>query len=286
MSLLEQMEQLGHESLHVHRDERSGLKAIVAIHSTVLGPALGGTRWYPYPNEDDALRDVLRLSSAMTAKAAVAGLDLGGGKAVVLGDPHDKTLAQIESYARFIDSFGGRYITTTDVDTTTAEMNAIRGHTPHVVGVGEDFGGGGDTSELTAITLTEGMRAALRVAYDDESFEGRHIVMLGIGKVGAKVARIVAERGARVTVSDVREEALAQLAVELDARHRRTRGRTRRGVRPAVAERPRRPSQSRHDPRCSAPASSVAARTINSRTTRTTPGSWRPATSSIRPTTS
>ncbi len=217
MKLLEQMDRLGHESLHVHCDGRSGLKAIVAIHSTLLGPALGGTRWYPYPNEDEALEDVLRLSSAMTAKAAVAGLDLGGGKAVVLGDPRDKTPAQIESYAKFIDSLGGRYITTTDVGTTTAEMNAIKGHTDHVVGVGEDLGGGGDTSELTAITITEGMRAALRVAFDDERFQGRHIVVLGIGKVGAKVARIVAERGARITLSDLRKEPLAQLATELDA---------------------------------------------------------------------
>ena len=215
--MLERMNETGHESVFFHRDPRADLQAIVAIHSTALGPALGGTRWYPYTSEEDALNDVLRLSSAMTAKAAVAGLDLGGGKAVVIGDPHAKTPAQLEAYARFIDNLGGRYITTTDVGTTTAEMDTIRGFTPHVVGVAEGIGGGGDTSELTALTITEGMRAALNVAFGSDSFEGRHVVVLGIGKVGAKVARIARERGARVTISDVREDAVAVLAAEIDA---------------------------------------------------------------------
>lgn len=215
MDLFDRMALEGHESVFFRRDERSGLRAIVAIHSTVLGPSLGGTRWYPYPSEDEALEDVLRLSSAMTAKAAVAGLDLGGGKAVVIGDPHAKTLAQLEAYARFIDDLGGRYVTTTDVGTTTAEMDTIRGFTPHVVGVSPALGGGGDTSELTAITITEGMRAALDVAFGSDSFEGRHILVLGTGKVGAKVARIAKQRGARVTIADVRAEAVADLAEEL-----------------------------------------------------------------------
>lgn len=217
MPLLERMDLEGHESVFFHREPRSGLRAIVAIHSTALGPALGGTRWYPYPNEDDALEDVLRLSSAMTAKAAVAGLDLGGGKAVVIGDPHAKTPDQLEAYGRFIDSLGGRYVTTTDVGTTSAEMDILRGFTSHVVGVSEALGGGGDTSALTALTITEGMRAALDVAFGSDSFEGRHIVVLGIGKVGARVARIATERGARVTISDVRADAVSSLAAELDA---------------------------------------------------------------------
>ena len=216
MAMLERMDHAGHESVFFHRDPRSDLQAIVAIHSTALGPALGGCRWYPYTSEDEALNDVLRLSLAMTAKAAVAGLDLGGGKAVVIGDPHEKTPAQLEAYARFIDSLGGRYITATDVGTTSAEMDTIRGFTPHVVGVAESLGGGGDTSELTALTITEGMRAALDVAFGGDSFQDRHVVVLGVGKVGAKVARIAKERGARVTVSDVREEAVSTLATELD----------------------------------------------------------------------
>ncbi len=215
MALFDRMAVEGHESVHVRHDERSGLRAIVAIHSTVLGPSLGGTRWYPYPSEDEALEDVLRLSSAMTAKAAVAGLDLGGGKAVVIGDPHAKTPAQLEAYARFIDDLGGRYVTTTDVGTTTAEMDTIRGLTPHVVGVSPSLGGGGDTSELTALTITEGMRAALDVAFGSDNFEGRHILVLGVGKVGAKVARIAKERGARVSIADVRADAVAELAAEL-----------------------------------------------------------------------
>ena len=217
MPLLERMDLEGHESVFFHREPRSGLRAIVAIHSTALGPALGGTRWYPYPSEDDAIEDVLRLSSAMTAKAAVAGLDLGGGKAVVIGDPHAKTPEQLEAYGRFIDSLAGRYVTTTDVGTTSAEMDTIRGFTSHVVGVSEALGGGGDTSALTALTITEGMRAALDVAFGSDSFEDRHIVVLGIGKVGARVARIAKERGARVTISDVRADAVSSLAAELDA---------------------------------------------------------------------
>jgi len=215
MGLLERMNAGAHESVYYRHDEASGLRAIIAIHSTALGPALGGTRWYPYPNEDDALEDVLRLSSAMTAKAAVAGLDLGGGKAIVIGDPHAKTPAQLEAYARFVDDLGGRYVTTTDVGTTSAEMDTIRGFTPHVVGVAEALGGGGDTSELTAITITEGMRAALDVVFGSDSFEGRHVLVLGIGKVGAKVARIAKEQGARVTIADVRADAVADLAEEL-----------------------------------------------------------------------
>ncbi|MDA0352728.1 MAG: valine dehydrogenase [Chloroflexi bacterium] len=217
MGLLELMEQSDHESVYFRRDPRSGLRAIVAVHSTVLGPALGGTRWYPYPNEDEALEDVLRLSSAMTAKAAVAGLAFGGGKAVVIGDPHAKTPAQIEAYARFVDDLGGSYVTTTDVGTTTAEMDQINEFTPHVVGVSPSLGGGGDTSELTALTITEGMRAALEVAFDSDTFQDRHIVVLGIGKVGARVARIVAERGARVTLADIRANDVAALAAELSA---------------------------------------------------------------------
>jgi glutamate dehydrogenase/leucine dehydrogenase len=217
MGLLERMDEGGHESVHVRRDERSGLRAIVAIHSTALGPALGGTRWYPYASEDDAFEDVLRLASAMTAKAAVAGLDFGGGKGVVIGNPHEKTPAQLEAYARFVDDLGGRYITTTDVGTTSAEMDQVRKFTSHVVGVSPELGGGGDTSELTAITITEGMRAALEVAFGSDSFEGRHVVVIGAGKVGSRVARIVAERGARLTLADVRKEAVQSLAAELGA---------------------------------------------------------------------
>jgi glutamate dehydrogenase/leucine dehydrogenase len=217
VGVLGRMEQGGHEEVVFHHDRRSGLRAIVAIHSTALGPALGGTRWHPYGSEEEALEDVLRLSSAMTAKAAVAGLDLGGGKAVVVGDPQAKPPEQLRAYGALVQGLGGRYITTTDVGTTTREMDVLRGVTRYVVGVSQERGGGGDTSELTSVTVTEGMRAALRFASGDERFEGRHVVVLGVGKVGARVARFAAEHGARVTVADTRADAAAALARALGA---------------------------------------------------------------------
>lgn len=217
MGLLSEMDAMGHETVVSHRDAASGLHAIIAIHSTVRGPALGGTRWHPYATEEDALTDVLRLSQAMTAKAAVADLPLGGGKAVVIGDPAAKTPEQLAAYARLLDSLGGRYITTTDVGTTTVEMDTLRGMTRYVVGVSPALGGGGDTSELTGITVVEGMRAALRVAFGEETLTDRRIVVVGVGKVGVRVARHAASGGARVTVADVREDAARALAAEIGA---------------------------------------------------------------------
>ncbi|MDA1004813.1 MAG: valine dehydrogenase, partial [Chloroflexi bacterium] len=192
MPVFDQVGELGHEEVIFVSDAASDLRAIIAIHSTKLGPALGGTRWYPYASEDEALHDVLRLSSAMTAKAAVAGLDVGGGKAVVIGDPAAKSDAQLVAYGRAIERLGGRYITTTDVGTTTAEMDRLRDVTRFVVGLSVERGGGGDTSALTARTIVSGMRAALSVAAGDERLAGRHVVVLGVGKVGARVAREVA----------------------------------------------------------------------------------------------
>lgn len=215
MPVFDQVHELGHEEVIFASDPASGLRAIIAIHSTLLGPALGGTRWYPYASEEAALHDVLRLSSAMTAKAAVAGLDFGGGKAVVIGDPSAKTDAQLAAYGRAVERLGGRYITTTDVGTTTAEMDRLRDVTRYVVGLSPERGGGGDTSALTARTIVSGMRAALLVAYGSDDLAGRHVVVLGVGKVGARVAREVAARGARVTVADVRGDAANALAREL-----------------------------------------------------------------------
>lgn len=218
MTVFSEMATAGHEQTVFYSDPECGLRAIVAIHSTLLGPALGGTRWYPYAGEEQALRDVLRLSAAMTAKAALAGLDLGGGKAVVIGDPAGKTPAQLRAYARLVDGLAGRYITTTDVGTTTEEMGVLRRHTPHVVGLPVEQGGGGDTSELTAVTILNGMRAALRHAFGDESVAGRRVTVLGVGKVGARVARGLAAQGARLAVADVRAEVAEAVARETGAR--------------------------------------------------------------------
>ncbi len=217
MALFPELVKQGHEQLIFHHDPASGLRAIVAIHSTLLGPALGGTRWYPYPDEGEAVRDAIRLSAAMTQKSAVAGLDLGGGKAVVLGDPTRKTPAQLRAYGEFIESLGGRYLTTTDVGTTTDEIDEVARYTRHVVGTSAARGGSGDTSALTAVTVINGMRAAMRVAFGDESFRDRHIVVVGVGKVGGRVARHAAEHGARVSIADVRADAARKLACETGA---------------------------------------------------------------------
>ena len=217
MTLLDRMAVDGHEQVIFHHDPDSGLRAIVALHSTVLGPALGGTRWFPYATEEAALTDVLRLSGAMTQKAAMAGLKLGGGKAAVIGDPAQKTPAHLHAYGRFIESLGGRYITTTDVGTTTAEMDLIRDDTRWVMGTSPERGGSGDTSVLTAATVVQGLRAALSVAYGDDRFAARRIVVVGTGKVGSRVARATATEGAQVVVADVRTAIAEALAQEIGA---------------------------------------------------------------------
>ncbi len=199
------------------RDAEAGLEAICAIHSTTLGPAIGGTRWQPYPDVDSALNDVRRLSEAMTLKSAAARLPFGGGKAVVIGDPQAKTEAQLRSYAEFVERFEGRYLTTTDVGTTTAEIDQLTQWTPHVVGKSADLGGSGDTSELTAVTVLNGIYATLEALDGDPNPAGRDIVVVGVGKVGSKVARSLTEDGARVRIADIRAIAAGALAAELGA---------------------------------------------------------------------
>jgi leucine dehydrogenase len=190
-------------------DRASGLRAIIAIHSTRLGPSLGGTRFYPYATEDEALEDVLRLSRGMTYKSAAAGLDLGGGKAVVIGDPRQvKTEALLRAYARYVDSLGGRYITAEDVGTTQNDMDTIRRETVHVTGVSRSLGGSGDPSAATAYGVLHGMKAVARKLWDETDLAGRHVVVSGVGKVGHALVRHLIEERARVTVADVSTEAL------------------------------------------------------------------------------
>ena len=200
------------------RDERAGLEAICAIHSTARGPAIGGTRWQPYESFEAALADVRRLAEAMTLKSSAAQLPFGGGKAVVIGDPSQKTDAQLRSYAAFVDQFQGRYLTTTDVGTTTAEIDRLAQWTPHVVGTSAARGGSGDTSALTAVTVLNGIYASLEALDGDPSPTGRAIVVVGVGKVGAKVAHSLAADGARLLVADIRAIAAGALAAEIGAR--------------------------------------------------------------------
>ena len=221
MTRIERIERLGFEDVLVWRDENTPLTAIVAIHSTALGPAVGGTRWQPYASFDDALNDALRLSEAMTKKAAAASLAFGGGKAVVIGDQNAKSIDQLRSYARFLNQIEGRFVTTTDVGTTTRELDQLRAWARHVAGLSAMLGGAGDTSGLTATTVLGGMRATFEALDGDDAaggdLAGRRIVVIGVGKVGSKVARRLAVAGAQLTIADIRADAAAELAAELGA---------------------------------------------------------------------
>ncbi len=203
-----------YEELVVCHDRVTGLKAIVAIHSTVLGPALGGTRFYPYATEDEAVTDVMRLARGMTYKSAAAGLDLGGGKAVILGDPRTlRSEELLRVYGRFLDSLGGRYITAEDMGTTQADMDLIFRETPNVTGISESLGGSGDPSAATAYGVWWAMKAARQVLDGTTDLAGCHVVVSGAGKVGSGLIRYLVEEQATVTVADVDDAAVAR-AVE------------------------------------------------------------------------
>ncbi len=207
----------GYEEVALWHDPETGLDAICAIHSTANGPAIGGTRWQPYGDVDNVLDDVLRLAEAMTLKSSAARLPFGGGKAVVIGDPIEKTEAQLRSYAQFVNQFEGRYLTTTDVGTTTAEIDQLSQWTPHIVGASPERGGSGDTSALTAVTVLNGIYATLEALDGDPSPAGKTIVVVGVGKVGEKVARRLAQDGASLLLADIRAIAAAALAAEIGA---------------------------------------------------------------------
>lgn len=210
-------DQLGtHEEVVYFSDVESGLRAIVAIHSTELGPALGGTRFYPYESEDAALRDVLRLSRGMTYKAAAAGLDLGGGKAVILGDPKRvKSEELLRAYGRFVESLGGRYITAEDVGTARDDMDVIRRETRFVTGVSTMLGGSGDPSQLTAYGVYLTMLACAEEVWHEHSLRGRRIAIQGVGKVGYSLLKqLVGDGGAQVIVSDVDLDSVARAVRE------------------------------------------------------------------------
>ena len=199
---------IGHQDAHEQvvfcADERSGLRAIIAIHSTALGPALGGTRFYPYADEDAALTDALRLARGMTYKNALAGLDHGGGKAVIIGDPAaDKSEALLRAYGRFVQSLNGRYVTACDVGTYSADMDVIARECGHVTGRTEWHGGAGDSSVLTALGVFQGMRAAAGHVWGAPALTGRTVGVEGVGKVGHRLVEHLLDDGANVVVTDV-----------------------------------------------------------------------------------
>ncbi len=215
MPVFSHAENYNHEQVVFCRNDDVGLKAIIAIHDTTLGPALGGCRFYPYASEADALRDVLRLSRGMTYKAACAGLNLGGGKAVIIGDPRkDKTEALLRAYGCFVESLGGRYITAEDSGTSVADMDHIRVETSHVCGVSAAVGGSGDPSPVTAWGVFHGIRAALQEVFGSTDVSGRTVAVQGVGNVGYNLVRYLSERGARTIVTDVDDGRLQRCADE------------------------------------------------------------------------
>jgi valine dehydrogenase (NAD+) len=202
----------GHEQVVFCADEATGLRAIIAIHSTALGPALGGTRFYPYADEAAALADVLNLSRGMSYKAALAGLDLGGGKAVIIGDPATaKSEALLRAYGRFVQSLHGRYITACDVGTRSEDMDVVARECDFVTGRSTALGGAGDSSVLTAYGVFQGMRAAAEVTWGEATLAGRTVGIAGVGKVGHHLVEHLLEAGADVVVSDVSPEAVLRV---------------------------------------------------------------------------
>ena len=210
VSIFDQLE--GHEEVVYFNDPSSGLRAIIAIHSTALGPALGGTRFYPYASADAALQDVLRLSRGMTYKAAAAGLDLGGGKAVIIGDPKRlKSEGLLRAYGRFIESLGGRYITAEDVGTTRDDVDMVRRETRFVTGVSTSMGGSGDPSPLTAYGVYLSMLACAEQMWHEHSLQGRRVAVQGVGKVGYPLVKLLVEDGgAHVIVADIDVDSVAR----------------------------------------------------------------------------
>jgi valine dehydrogenase (NAD+) len=205
----------GHEQVVFCSDPASGLKAIIAIYSTALGPGLGGTRFFPYATEDDALEDVLNLSKGMAYKNALAGLDLGGAKAVIIGDPAvDKTESMLRAFGRFVDSLNGRYYTACDVGTYVADMDVVARETRFVTGRSPAYGGAGDSSILTAFGVYQGMRASAEHVWDSPSLAGRRIGIGGVGKVGRHLVEHVAAERASVVIADVDERAVDRVRAD------------------------------------------------------------------------
>ncbi|HWB65991.1 MAG TPA: Glu/Leu/Phe/Val dehydrogenase dimerization domain-containing protein [Mycobacteriales bacterium] len=204
----------GHEQVVFCNDPATGLRAIIAIYSTALGPALGGTRFYPYADEDAALADVLNLSCAMAYKAACADLDLGGGKAVIIGDPAtDKTEPLLRAYGRFVQSLGGRYYTACDVGTYVEDMDVVARECSFVTGRSPAHGGAGDSSILTAFGVFQGMRAAAEVAWGQPTLRGRRVGIAGVGKVGHHLVEHLLDDGADIVIADVARDAVDRVRV-------------------------------------------------------------------------
>ncbi|MFE4923134.1 Leu/Phe/Val dehydrogenase [Streptomyces sp. NPDC056661] len=207
-----QSDQGGHEQVVLCQDRASGLKAVIAIHSTALGPALGGTRFYPYASEEEAVADALNLARGMSYKNAMAGLDHGGGKAVIIGDPEKiKTEELLLAYGRFVASLGGRYVTACDVGTYVADMDVVARECRWTTGRSPENGGAGDSSVLTAFGVFQGMRASAQHLWGDPTLRGRKVGVAGVGKVGRHLVEHLLRDGAEVVITDVRDESVRRI---------------------------------------------------------------------------
>ncbi len=211
MMTLSKMYEMGHEEVVFFSDKSSGLKAIVAIHDTTLGPALGGTRLWQYANEEEALVDVLRLSRGMTYKNAISGLNLGGGKAVIIADPKQKTEALFRSFGRFIESLNGRYITAEDVNTSVEDIEHIFTETNYVTGVAQQNGGSGNPSPYTALGVFRGIEASVTKAYGNRSLQGKTVAIQGVGSVGFELSKLLTEAGAKIVYTDVNDRGIQKM---------------------------------------------------------------------------
>lgn len=217
-SVFSQLDAFGHQKLVYCSDPGTGLRAIIAIHDTTLGPALGGTRMQPYKSETEALHDVLRLSRSMTYKAAITGLNLGGGKAVIIGDSRlHKSEALMRRFGRFIENLNGSFITAEDVGTNPRDMEYIRMETKHVTGIPESIGGSGDPSPVTAKGVFMGIKACLKEQFGNDSLAGKSIAVQGTGQVGENLIALLRNENAKVYISDINEERLAQVAQKYGA---------------------------------------------------------------------
>lgn len=205
--VIAQMALNNHEQIVFCNDNATGLKAIIAIHNTVLGPSLGGTRMWNYNNEMEALNDVLRLSRGMTYKSSVAGLNLGGGKAVIIGDAKKiKSEALLRRFGKFVDSLGGKYITAEDVAMSSRDMEIIHMETNYVSGLPENMGGSGDPSPVTAYGVYVSMKASAREVWGSDSLSGKKVLVQGIGHVGENLVAHLTKEGAKVYINDISEE--------------------------------------------------------------------------------
>lgn len=218
MNTFEILEKFGHEQVIYCSDKEVGLKAIIAIHDTTLGPAIGGTRMWNYNSEEAALKDVLRLSRGMTYKAAVSGLNLGGGTAVIIGDSgKDKSELLFRTFGKFIDGLGGRYITAEDVGTTVKDMEYVRMETPFVTGISKALGGSGDPSPVTAYGVYIGMKACAHQKWGTDSLRGRKIAVQGAGQLSRFLVEHLYNEGAEIFITDIVEEKIKRVLESIKA---------------------------------------------------------------------